>query len=89
MPVAIIPSLLRKYTGGAERVEVQGHNVRELISNLTRKFPELASHLLEGDDLKPSVAVSVDGEIAPSGILEPVSEKSEVHFLPAIGGGSK
>ena len=87
MPIAIIPSLLRKYTGGAERVEVQGHNVRELVANLGRKFPELTNHLLEGDDLKPSIAVSVDGEIAPGGILEPVGEKSEVHFLPAIGGG--
>jgi len=88
MPVAIIPSLLRKYTGGIERVEVQGHNLRELIANLGRKFPDLTSHLLENGDLKPSIAVSVDGEIATGGILEPVSEKSEVHFLPAIGGGA-
>ena len=87
MPIAIIPSLLRKYTGGLERIEVQGHNVRDLVANLGLKFPELTSHLLEGNYLKPSIAVSVDGEIAPGGILEPLSEKSEVHFLPAIGGG--
>jgi len=54
-----------------------------------RQFPGLASHLLEGDDLKPSIAVSVDGEIGPGGIMEPIGEASEVHFLPAIAGGSE
>jgi molybdopterin synthase sulfur carrier subunit len=87
MPVAIIPALLRRFTDGKDRIEVQGRNVRELIADLNRLYPGLASHLLEGDELKPSVAVSVDGEIAPGGVLEPVGENSEVHFLPAIGGG--
>jgi molybdopterin converting factor small subunit len=35
----------------------------------------------------PSIAVVVDGETSILGLLEPVSEGSEVHFLPAIGGG--
>ena len=88
MPTAIIPALLRKYTNGEERVTVRGRNVRELVSDLERQFPGIATHLLEGDDLKPSVAVSVDGEIGPGGLLEAVREHSEVHFLPAIGGGN-
>jgi molybdopterin synthase sulfur carrier subunit len=88
MATAIIPSLLRKYTNGTERVTVRGKTVREVITDLDRQFPGLATQLLEGGDLKPSIAVSVDGEVAPGGILEPVRENSEVHFLPAIGGGS-
>ncbi|MGO9453426.1 MAG: MoaD/ThiS family protein [Candidatus Binataceae bacterium] len=88
MATAVIPALLRKFTNGHERVTVRGHNVRELIADLNRQFPGIEDHLLEGDDLKPSIAVSIDGEIGPGGIIEPVSEASEVHFLPAIGGGS-
>jgi sulfur-carrier protein len=88
MATAIIPSLLRKFTNGEERVTARGRNVRELIADLNRQFPGLADQLMEGDDLKPSSAVSVDGEIGPGGIMEPVGESSEVHFLPAIGGGS-
>jgi molybdopterin synthase sulfur carrier subunit len=88
MPTAIIPALLRKFTNGKERVAVRGKNVREVIADLERKFPGLADHLLDGNDLKPSLAVSVDGEVVPGGALEPVNEQSEVHFLPAIGGGS-
>jgi molybdopterin synthase sulfur carrier subunit len=87
MPTAVIPALLRKFTNGQERVTVRGHNVREIIADLDRRFPGIASHLMEGDDLKPSIAVSVDGEISPGGLIEAVGEGSEVHFLPAIGGG--
>ena len=87
MPTAIIPSLLRKYTDGRERLEVQGKNVREVIADLKRQFPALIEHLIEAGDIKPSVAVSIDGEIAPAGLLERVRPDSEIHFLPALGGG--
>jgi sulfur-carrier protein len=87
MPTAIIPSLLRKFTGGAERVEVRGRNLREVIADLERKFPGLASQLLEAGDLRPSIAVSIDGEIATAGLLDAVGERSEIHFVPALGGG--
>ena len=36
----------------------------------------------------PGMAVIVDGETGNVGLLEKVKEDSEVHFLPAIGGGS-
>ncbi len=87
MAIAIIPALLRKYTGGRERVPVAGRNVREVIADLERQFPGFAEHLLEGGDLKPSIAASVDGEIGTAGVLEPVGDSSEIHFLPALGGG--
>jgi molybdopterin synthase sulfur carrier subunit len=87
MPIAVIPALLRKYTAGRERVTVTGRNVREVIADLDRQFPGFAEHLLQGGDLKPSIAASVDGEIGTAGVLEPVADSSEVHFLPALGGG--
>jgi len=37
--------------------------------------------------VKPSVAISIDGEMGTGGVLEPVRETSEVFILPAIGGG--
>jgi molybdopterin synthase sulfur carrier subunit len=87
MATAIIPALLRKYTAGRERVEVAGRNLREVIADLDRQFPGFAEHLLERGDLKPSIAVSIDGEMGTAGLLEPVRESSEIHFLPALGGG--
>ncbi len=87
MATVIIPALLRKYTGGAERLAVAGNTLKELIVNLDTRFPGIASQLLQDGDLRPSVAVSIDGEMATFGLLEKVGESSEVHFLPAIGGG--
>ena len=37
--------------------------------------------------IRPGMAVIVDTEVARLGLFQPVSEQSEVHFLPAIGGG--
>ena len=83
----IIPALLRKFTGGVERVEVAGRTLRELIRNLGDRFPGIAEQLLENGDIRPSVAVSIDGEMATGGVLDTVRADSEVHFIPALGGG--
>ncbi|HUA32528.1 MAG TPA: MoaD/ThiS family protein [Candidatus Binataceae bacterium] len=88
MASVVIPSLLRKYTGGVDRAEIAGSSLRELIRNLDAKFPGLGEQLTLDGDLRPSIAVSVDGEIATGGVLEKIGPSSEVHFLPAIGGGS-
>jgi len=87
MPTVVIPSLLRKFTDGLERVEVPGRSIRELVRHLGERFPGIDQQLLEEGDIRPSIAVSIDGEIATGGVLDPVGENSEVHFIPALGGG--
>ena len=87
MPTVFIPSLLRKYTGGKESLVVPGRTVGEVVRNLDRQFPGFRDHIVENDDLKSSVAVSVDGDLAVGGLLEQVRDSSEIHFVPAIGGG--
>jgi molybdopterin converting factor small subunit len=87
MPTVVIPSLLRKFTGGLDRVEVPGKSIRELVRHLGQQFPGIDQQLLEHGDIRPSIAVSIDGEIATGGVLDAVSENSEVHFIPALGGG--
>lgn len=83
----VIPSLLRGLTGGKERVNVRGRNVREVIDELERQFPGIRKRLMRGDDLSPSTAVAIDGEIATEGLFEPVKPESEIYFVPAISGG--
>jgi sulfur-carrier protein len=87
MPTVVIPSLLRKFTEGLERVEVRGSTIREVVQNLGRRFPGIDKQLLENGDIRPSIAVSIDGEVATGGVLDAVTEHSEVHFIPALGGG--
>ncbi|HUN59907.1 MAG TPA: MoaD/ThiS family protein [Candidatus Binataceae bacterium] len=87
MATVVIPSLLRKYTGGADRVTVSGRTIGQVIEELVSRFPEVRDHLLENGDVKPSVAVSIDGEMGTGGVLDRVGETSEIFFIPAIGGG--
>jgi molybdopterin synthase sulfur carrier subunit len=87
MATVVIPALLRKFTDGKDRVTATGRNVGQLIEDLERQFPGLREHLIEEGDIKPSIAVSIDGDLGTGGILEPVRESSEVFILPAIGGG--
>lgn len=88
MPTVVIPALLRKFTGGVERVEVPGKSIRELVRNLGERFPGIDRQLLDNGDIRPSIAVSIDGEIATGGVLDTVGDNSEVHFFPALGGGT-
>jgi sulfur-carrier protein len=87
MATVIIPAQLRKLTNGIDRVAAKGRNVRQIIEDLERQFPGFREQLLENGDVKPSIAVSIDGEMGTGGVLEAVGEDSEVFFLPAIGGG--
>lgn len=82
-----IPSLLRKYAQDQESLLVPGRTVGEVVRNLGKEFPQLTRELIEDGELKGSLAVAVDGEVAIGGLLEPVREESEIHFMPAISGG--
>ena len=81
---------MQSLTGGQQRVQVAGRTVRQVINNLEELFPGVKDVLYdaEEDDLQTGVAVIVDGEASQIGLLERVQEDSEVHFLPAIGGGT-
>jgi molybdopterin synthase sulfur carrier subunit len=87
MATVVIPALLRKYTEGKDRVIANGRNVGQVIDDLERQYPGLREHVIEDGEVKPSVAISVDGEMSTGGVLEPVRESSEIFILPAIGGG--
>ena len=87
MATVFIPSLMQKLTGGLHTVEVEGSTVRQVVENLEKAYPGLKERLVDSNRIKPNISVAVDGEVTPLGMLEKVGENSEVHFLPAIGGG--
>ena len=87
MATVFIPSLMQGLTGGQQTVQVEGATVRQIVENLEKAHPGMKERLVEDSRIKPNISVAVDGEITPLGMLEKVGESSEVHFLPAIGGG--
>ena len=89
MPEVWIPPGMQRLTGGQQKVQVAGQTVRQVVDNLERAFPGMKMELYdeEEDILMPGMAVIIDGETSQLGLLERVQEDSEVHFLPALGGG--
>jgi molybdopterin synthase sulfur carrier subunit len=87
MATVVIPALLRKLTGGKDRTVATGATLKAIIDDLERQFPGFRERVVEKGDLAGSIAVSIDGEIITGGLAESVPAESEVHFVPAIGGG--
>ena len=78
---------MQSCTGGEETVEMEGRTVRRLILALDEEYPGLKDALMDGDRLKPGIAVAVNGQVSQLGALQPLQENNEVFFVPAIGGG--
>jgi molybdopterin converting factor small subunit len=89
MATVFIPSLMQSLTNGEHRVEIGGATVRQIINNLDARYPGMKERLVEANRVKSNISVAIDGEVTTLGLLGKVGESSEVHFLPAIGGGSR
>ena len=87
MANVFIPPPLQLLCEGVRSIELPGNTVGELILALENRFPGLAAKLSIDGELKPGLAVTVDNDVSGLGTAQRVSDTSEVHFLPAIGGG--
>ena len=89
MPTVWIPPLMQRLTQGRRTIQVRGTTLREIIAELEASHPGIRARLVNEDDdrIKTEIAVAVDGEITREGLRQKVGASSEVHFLPAIGGG--
>lgn len=87
MAIVFIPAPLRRLTAGHDRVEVAGASVGDLIDAIDALHAGFRARVVADGELLPSVAVAVDGDMITQGLDEPVRPDSEVHFVPALGGG--
>jgi molybdopterin converting factor small subunit len=87
MPEVWIPALLLPLSGGRQKVNIPGKTIRQVIDNLELAYPGMRERLLDGDRLRPSISVVVDGVISQDKLRQILEDDSEVHFMPAISGG--
>lgn len=87
MATVWIPPLLRDLTGGLQQVTVPGELVRDLIAALDARYPGLAGRLVEEGALRRGLVLVIDGTTSRQGLRARVRPDSDVHFVPAIGGG--
>ena len=90
MATVLVPTPLRRLTGGQSKVTVEGQDIGSLIQAIDQKFPGIAEKVLDGDgNVKRFINVFVnDSEIRTlQGLQTPVSDNDRVSIVPAMAGG--
>jgi molybdopterin converting factor small subunit len=89
MPVVLVPSALRQYTGQQARVDVPGSTVAAILDRLTAGTPEMRSHLFAAEALRHFVVISKNGQDIRllQGLSTPVEGSDEIRILASIAGG--
>ena len=87
-----MPPILRQAVGGAREVDASGATVRDLLDDLTGRYPAIKGHLLdENGELNRFVNVYVNNEDVRlgDGLDTDVADDATVIVLPAMAGGSR
>ncbi|MFH1538285.1 MAG: ubiquitin-like small modifier protein 1 [bacterium] len=85
-----IPTVLRKFTGDAECVETEGHDVAEAIENLEAGCPGIKNRIFDdGGALRRFVNVYLNGEDIRfmSGLKTETPDGCELSIIPSVAGG--
>jgi len=87
MPTLHIPAPLRALTAGESSVTVAGETLAALADNLEARFPGIKVRLVEGQRLRPGLAVFVNSVQVSPNLTTKVAEDADIYFAPAISGG--
>ena len=83
-----IPPTLRNEVGGERELVGDGETVREVLEDLSGRYPALESQLFDEGDLAPFVNVYVGGEdVRTLDGLDTRVNGASVILLPAMAGG--
>ncbi|HEY8416896.1 MAG TPA: MoaD/ThiS family protein [Limnochordales bacterium] len=87
MPKVWVPSPMRDVTGGQHTLDIPGRTVREVLTNLTERYPQARERLFRPDGtLQPHLALMVDGAEVRSWNTA-LAPDSELIITAALGGG--
>ncbi|MEM0214752.1 MAG: ubiquitin-like small modifier protein 1 [Archaeoglobaceae archaeon] len=79
-------ALFRELAGVSE-IEVEGRNLREILENLTKRFPKLREVFFEDQKLKEFVQIMVNGKNARGNLDFEVSDRDLIAIFPPVSGG--
>lgn len=84
-----VPTTLRRLTGGASEVNVEGSTVTEVLDNLEAAHPGFRDQLLDAGELRRFVNLYVaDDDVRfRDGLATPVADGDTVSIIPAVAGG--
>ena len=88
----LIPTPLRRFTGGDAKVTVTGASVGEVLDALERTYPGIGERLRDDSgQIRRFVNVFVNGQNVRDGdgVETSLSTGDEVGIIPAMAGGSE
>ncbi len=90
MTAVRIPPTLRTETGGERQVEAEGVTVRELLEDLSTRYPALRDRIWEDGEVASFVNVYLGGEDVRTldGLATAVEAGQTLILLPAMAGGA-
>jgi len=86
-----IPTPLRRLSGGASELSVEGSTVTEVLETLERDHPGFHDRIYdESGEIRRFVNIYVGGEDIRflKGVETPVKEGEEISIVPAVAGGA-
>ncbi|MDR1873291.1 MAG: MoaD/ThiS family protein [Deltaproteobacteria bacterium] len=86
----LIPTALRGFTNGQSQLELTGATVKELLSDLAQKHPDIAPHLFdETGAVRSFVNIFVESKNIKNlnGLDTSVNPGQTVTLVPSIAGG--
>lgn len=89
--IVLIPTPLRRFTGGEGRLTTAAGNIGELFDNLDTSYPGLGERLRDDSgEIRRFVNVFVNGRNVREGegLRTPLSAGDEVGIIPAMAGGA-
>ncbi len=81
MVKVFLSGTISQWADGVTEIDVAATSVRQIFMHLRQRFPKIEPHM------EDEIAVAIDGTIFQDAWFEKVSEDSEVHLLPRVGGG--
>ena len=91
MATVLIPTPLRRLTGGQSKLELEGSDVTALIQSLNTQFPGVSEKVLdESGEVKRFINVFVNDEEIRTlqGMATPIQQSDRVSIVPAMAGGN-
>jgi sulfur-carrier protein len=90
MATVLVPTPLRRLTGGQSKLTIAGENVGSLLRAADAQYPGIADRVFDGDgNVKRFINIFLnDDEIRTlQGLDTPVTENDRVSIVPAMAGG--
>ncbi len=92
MATVLIPTPLRRLTGGQSKLTLSGENVGQLLRAVDTQYPGVADKVFDTDgNVKRFINVFLNEDEIRSlqGLDTPVGENDKVSIVPAMAGGQE